>query len=272
MIRGESGVGKKLLARLLHYLGPRADEPFVLLECGQLPSELLEGELFGYEQGKGAGAQTKRGCLEVAGEGTVVLDEVAALPLPVQARLAQVLQQKKLDGSRSLSPQARVIALTRVDLEEAVRRHSFLEELYSRLNAVCVQVPPLRERPSDVRPLAEYFLQQLGAIHSKAAMKFSAPAMALLDAYSYPGNVRELRRMVETGFLNSAGPEILVEDLPLQLRGTALVPARMSLEDMERKHIAEVLSFTGGKKTQAAQILGISRKTLLEKRKRYGLG
>ena len=275
LIRGESGTGKDLLASVLHYLGPQNDEPLVKIDCASLPAELLESELFGYEKGAFTGAtHTKVGRLELAGSGTIVLDEVAALTMPMQAKLLRVIDEKKferLGGVKSISVDARLIALTNVDLERAVSRRTFREDLYYRLNVIPIIVPALRERRADVRPLAEHFLAQLAAMHRKPRMSFSQAALDALQAYSYPGNVRELRNIVERAVVTGTGPEILPQDLPTHVRDTSPTGKKMSLEDLERAYIAEVLDYTRGKKTMAAQILGISRKTLLEKRKRYGL-
>lgn len=270
LIRGESGTGKNLLAQLIHYLGPRSDEPLITVDCATLPPEMTERELFGSDQDGG-----KRGRLEMAEGGTLVLDEVAALPMPVQARLLRVIDEKRferLGGARSIAAPARVVALTTVDLERAVARRTFREDLYFRLNVAPLLLPPLRERPGDVAPMAERFAQQLAEVHRKPRMTFSPAAVAVLETYSYPGNVRELRDIVERAVAYGAAPELLLQDLPPHLRDTA--PSgkkKMSLEELERQYIAEVLDYTRGKKTMAAHILGISRKTLLEKRKRYGL-
>lgn len=275
LVRGESGTGKDLLAWLIHYLGPRNGEPLVKIDCASLPAELLESELFGYEKGAFTGAsQSKVGRLELAGAGTIVLDEIAALTMPMQAKLLRVIDEKRferLGGVKSVTVNARIIALTNVDLEHALARRTFREDLYYRLNVIPVIVPALRDRPDDVRPLAEHFLEQFVGVHRKPRMTFTPSTLEALQAYSYPGNVRELRNIVERAVVHGAGPEILPQDLPAHVREASPAERKMSLEDLERAYIAEVLDYTRGKKTQAAQILGISRKTLLEKRKRYGL-
>ena len=275
LIRGESGVGKDQLASVIHYLGPQNAEPLVKIDCASLPAELLESELFGYEKGAFTGAShTKQGRLEIAGAGTIVLDEIAALTMPMQAKLLRVIDEKKferLGGVKSLSVNARLIALTNVDLERAVARRTFREDLYYRLNVIPIVVPSLRERRGDVRPLAEHFLAHLVAVHRKPRMTLAQSTLEALQAYTYPGNVRELRNIIERAVVTGSGPEILPQDLPAHVREASPASKKMSLEDMERGYIAEVLDYTRGKKTMAAQILGISRKTLLEKRKRYGL-
>ncbi len=278
LIRGESGTGKDLLATLLHYLGPQREGPLVKIDCASLPLELVESELFGHEKGAFTGAsQAKPGRLELANGGTLVLDEIATLTLAMQAKLLRVIEEKRfprLGGTRDITVDARVIALTNIDLENAVAQHSFREDLYYRLNVIPLIVPPLRERPADIRPLAERFLDQLCPMHRKPRMSFSREAIGMLESHSYPGNVRELRNLVERAVVGCAATQIGVQDLPAYLRDAAAPGGkdRMSLEDLERTYIAEVLDATRGKKGKAAQILGISRKTLLEKRKKYGLG
>jgi len=274
LIRGESGTGKDLLAELVHFLSTRNGSPFVKIDCASLPHELVESELFGYERGAFTGAtEMKRGRLEFAGAGTLVLDEIAALSMPAQAKLLRVIEERKFDrlgGSKPVSVEARLIALTNIDLEHAVARKSFREDLYYRLNVVPLAVAPLRERPADIAPLAQHLLAQLADVHRKPLPGFSSAAMRALEQYAFPGNVRELRNLIERAVVYGSGAEILIEDLPAHVTGTA-AGARQTLEQLERAYIAEVLEFTRGKKSQAAAILGISRKTLLEKRKRYKL-
>ena len=242
-----------------------------MLDCAALPPQLLERELFGHETGPSQ--SPKRGQLESAGAGTLALDEVAALSMTAQAKLLRVLDDRRyerISGTHALTTEARIVALTSVDMEHAVARRSFREDLYFRLNVIPIMVPPLRERVADIRPLAECFLQQLATIHCKPRMYFSAAAMAALEAYNYPGNAGELRNIVQYAVTSALASEILLEHLPDHMRHLTGTKA-VSLAQLERGHIAEVLDFTRGKKTRAAQILGISRKTLLEKRKRYGL-
>ncbi len=277
LVRGESGVGKDQVASLIHYLGACPEEPLVKIDCASLPQELIESELFGYERGAFTGAQQmKRGRLELAGEGTLVLDEVAALAMPMQAKLLRVIDEKRferLGGTRSILVAARIIALTNVDLEHAVARRTFREDLYYRLNVVPLMVLPLRERRGDIRPMAEAFLMRLAAMHRRPAMSFEPAALAALCAYAWPGNARELRNVLERAVVLATGPELMLQDLPPYMRQAAgqSTSTKMSLEELERAYIAEILDYTRGKKTRAAQILGISRKTLLEKRKRYAL-
>ena len=273
LIRGESGTGKELLASVIHYLGAGRDEPLVKIDCASLPRELMESELFGYERGAFTGAvQTKRGRLELAGAGTLMLDEIAALTPAMQAKLLRVLEEKRferLGANRPVTLAARLVALTNADLEKAVAEGAFRQDLFYRLNVIPLLVPPLRERRGDIRPLVEHFLPQLAELNRRPRLKVSAAALALLEAYEYPGNVRELRNLLERALVQGQGPEIMPTDLPRRVRENS--PRKMTLEELERSYIAEVLDATRGKKGRAAEILGISRKTLLEKRKRYGL-
>ena len=279
LIRGESGVGKDLLAAVLHYLSPDAAEPLLKIDCASLPHELMESELFGYERGAFTGAtQMKRGRLELAGAGTLVFDEIAALSPPMQAKLLRVIEERRFDrlggGKAVILPSAlRIVAITNLDLEQAVAQRSFREDLFYRLNVVPLTVPPLRERPADVRPLTAHLLSTLADQHGKKPPSIAPAALAALERYLFPGNVRELRNLLERCLISrgeaSGGEKISLEDLPAPVRGTST--GKLTLQQLERAYIAEILDYTRGKKSQAAAILGISRKNLLEKRKRYGL-
>jgi two-component system response regulator AtoC len=277
LIRGESGVGKDLLAAVIHYLavGLEGEDPLVKIDCASLPHELMESELFGYEPGAFTGAtHLKHGRLELAGNGTIVLDEVSALTLPMQAKLLRVLEEKRFhrlggESTTGIEVNARIIALSNIDLEQAVARHTFREDLFYRLNVIPMLVPPLRERSADIRPLAQHLLAQLNG--SREAKQISAAAMDALEHYSFPGNIRELRNILERALLQARGTQIEVEDLPANVVHGKRTETMKSLEEIEREHIAAVLDHTRGKKSKAAEILGISRKNLLEKRKKYKL-
>jgi two-component system response regulator AtoC len=277
LIRGESGTGKDMLASLVHYLGENRDEPFLKIDCASLPQELMESELFGYERGAFTGAsEMKRGRMEMAGAGSIVLDEIAALSSAMQAKLLRVLEEKRFDRLGGTKPVVlpegvRIIAITNVDLEAAVAEHSFREDLFYRLNVIQLVIPPLRERTGDIRPLAVHMTQQLCAMHRKPQRNLSKPALAALERYAFPGNVRELRNILERSVVSGGSSEIGLEDLPAHVRSGGAHSAKMSLAEMERAYIAEVLDYTRGRKSKAAEILGISRKNLLEKRKRYKL-
>src|SRR5262249_28738431 len=252
------------------------DQPYIKIDCASLPAELVESELFGYERGAFTGASTqKRGRIELAEGGTLVLDEIAALSLSSQAKLLRVLEDRKyqrLGGTHDVEVRARILALTNVDLEEAVAQKNFREDLFFRLNVVPLHVPPLRERQADILPLAEHLLRQLSEIHRRPRRKISKQAAKALEAYPFPGNVRELRNLLERAVIHAASETIELRDLPDHLqRSSGNRDGKPTLEDVERDYIAEILDHTRGKKSLAAQILGISRKTLLEKRKKYKL-
>jgi transcriptional regulator with PAS, ATPase and Fis domain len=287
LISGESGSGKDYLARLVHELGPRRDAPFLKIDCASLPPQLVESELFGHEQGAFTGATDRKlGRLELGGTGTIVLDEVAALLPPAQGKLLRVLQERtfeRLGGTESLHIEARLIALSNVDLPAAVKAGNFREDLYFRLNVLALAVPPLRERREDILPLADHLLASLRTIHGRPNLQMSDETRAMLKAYAWPGNIRELRNVLERAVVFSefdanirdGDARHLLEptNFPENLR--TLAPANtaklQSLEDMERELIAATLEAMHYKISQAAASLGISRKTLLEKRKKYGL-
>ena len=276
LIQGESGTGKDLVASLLHYLGARPAQPLVKIDCASIPLELMESELFGYERGAFTGAaQRKHGRLELAGQGTVVFDEIASMPLGMQAKLLRVIEERNFDrlgGGRPVEMKARVVALSNVSLEEAVRQGSFRQDLFYRLNVVPLMIPPLRARPGDIRPIAKKILGRLAESYQRPQLELTRSAYEALENYAFPGNVRELRNLLERAVVNSVGGAISAEDFPASVRnGGASAASKPSLEELERSYIAEILDYTRGKKTKAADILGISRKTLLEKRKKYQL-
>ena len=275
LVRGESGTGKSLLAWILHALGPRASHPFVHIDCASIPQDLLETELFGDELNSG----TQAGRLKSSAGGTAVFDNVEALTIPAQAKLLRLMEDRRFESGSNGRPtgqaaiDARIIALTNRNLDEAVAHHTFREDLYYRLNVIPIVVPPLRERPADIRPLTAAFLCHMAVTSRLPRLVLDPAALAALESYSFPGNVRELRHILERAARSASGAEIQLKDLPSQLRESFSGAARnkISLEELERAYISEVLDHTRGKKTMAAKILGISRKTLLEKRKRYGL-
>ncbi len=278
LIHGESGTGKDLLASLIHYLGPSPQEPLVKIDCASLPHDLLESELFGFERGAFTGAnQMKRGRFELAGYGTLVLDGIASLSLAMQAKLLRVIEDRTFDrlgGTKPIRVSARIIALTNVDLAAAVAARAFREDLFFRLNVVPLEVPPLRERAADVGVIATHLLTQISETHSRPQLRLAPEARMALTAYSFPGNVRELRNILERSVvtLPASQSQITLDDLPRNVRNASAGPrSKQTLEELERDYIAEILDHTRGKKSKAADILGITRKTLLEKRKKYGL-
>jgi DNA-binding NtrC family response regulator len=279
LITGESGTGKDQLARYIHERGPRRDAPYQKIDCASLPPELVESELFGHERGAFTGAtESKRGRFELAGRGTLVLDEVAALGLPVQSKLLRVLEERefeRLGGTDTLHIEARLVALTNANLERAVAEHRFREDLFFRLNVLTIEVPPLRDRRGDILLLASHLLQRLGPVHGRAEARLDADAQALLMAYSWPGNVRELKNTLERALVFAQQDILGAADLPDSVRAAGQPGVRLaglqSLEEAEKACIAATLEATHYKITRAAEILGISRKTLLDKRKKYGL-
>jgi DNA-binding NtrC family response regulator len=278
LITGESGTGKDHLARVIHELSARRDMPYLKIDCASLPPQLVESELFGHERGAFTGAvERKLGRFELGGNGSIVLDEVAALSSTAQSKLLRVLQERtfeRLGGNETLHIEARLIALTNVDLPAAVAGGRFREDLYFRLNVLTLHVPPLRERRADVLPLAEHLLTGLRSVHGRAAAELSEAARGLLTAYEWPGNVRELRNALERAVVFSRRDVLGPEDFPENVRavsGAAAVVGLRSLTEIEKEAIAATLEATHYQISKAAEALGISRKTLLEKRKRYGL-
>ncbi|HTW22824.1 MAG TPA: sigma-54 dependent transcriptional regulator [Candidatus Baltobacteraceae bacterium] len=279
LITGESGTGKDQLARWIHEHGPRRYAPFLKIDCASLPAELVESELFGHERGAFTGAVARKpGRLEMALGGSVILDEVAALSPVMQAKLLRVLEDRsfeRLGGTETLRMEARVMALTNTKLDEAVATGRFREDLFFRLNVLTVSVPPLRERRGDIAPLAAHFLARLGPVHGHTDASLDPAALALLESYAWPGNVRELKNAIEHAVVFAKEPVLRAEDFPEILRAAGnshgAAASLRSLEDLEREAIRATLEATRYKIGQAADSLGISRKTLLEKRKKYGL-
>lgn len=278
LVTGESGAGKDAVAAFIHARSLRADGSLVKIDCAALPSELLEAELFGYERGAFTGATEARpGRLEAAHKGTLVLDEIAHLSVDAQAKLLRVIEERefeRLGGRRTVKVDARLIALTNVDLDDAVRRRAFREDLFYRLNVVRLHVPPLSERREDIEKLARNFLKIYATKHGRQVTAFAPEALTILKAYSWPGNVRELMNTIERAVIVANDTRIQAADLPEALRAAVLLQKRASqrqtLAELEAEHIIETLAAVKGNKTEAARLLGISRKNLYEKLARYG--
>ncbi|MGB4781649.1 sigma 54-interacting transcriptional regulator, partial [Candidatus Methylomirabilis sp.] len=275
LIQGESGTGKSLVAKAIHAASPRASGPFLIINCSGFQDPLLESELFGHEKGAFTGATSvKQGLFEVAGSGTLLLDEVGEMSPAMQAKLLQVLDTKELrrvGGTRVHRADVRIIAATNKDLAQEVRTGRFREDLYYRLNVVSLTLPSLRERKEDIPLLIEHFLRQFRVTGQKAKTVFPE-AMPLLADYPWPGNVRELANTIERLLILSSGDVISLEDLPPNIRfPSGLTGGPASLVEMERLHLIRVLDHTGGKKMQAARLLGIDLKTLNSKIKRYNI-
>lgn len=282
LVQGETGVGKEMIARLVHAWSPRRAGPFVAVNCGALAETVLESELFGHERGAFTGAHTRRsGYFEAAEGGTLLLDEIGATTAAFQVRLLRVLQERtvnRVGGTAPVPVDVRVIAATNEDLAEAVREDAFRKDLYFRLGVVTLVVPPLRERPEDVPALAEHFVRKYR--HVNPGVRGIAPdGLARLVAYDYPGNVRELENVIERGMILEDGPllspaALLVGLGPLAANGAppASAAARpLGMEEVERDHIRTVLERCGGRRREAARLLGIDKSTLWRKMKRYGL-
>jgi DNA-binding NtrC family response regulator len=285
LLRGESGTGKDLFARAIHYSSPRAGGPWVKVNCGALPEALLESELFGHERGAFTGAvRQKPGRFEDAAKGTLFLDEVGELPLLLQVKLLQVIEEKtftRVGGNQPLTVDVRILAATNRDLEAMVRERQFREDLFFRLNVFPITVPPLRERPGDVRALAEHFLRRHGA----SADKLTARALLALERHPFPGNVRELEYALERAMILAGSEPIEAEHLGFTgpgrepAGGAAGVPAwvpeipaeGLSLETLERELIVRSLERARGNKSQAARLLGLTRRTLYSRMERHGL-
>lgn len=286
LITGESGVGKELVARAVHHFSPRAHQPWVDISCAALPEHLAESELFGHEKGAYSSADSaKPGLFEMADHGTLFLDEIGELEQRIQVKLLRVLDgipYYRLGGTRKVKVKVRVVAATNQDLGEMVRRGRFRADLYHRLSETIIEVPPLRERRSDILPLAAHFLSQ-----QQRKVTLAGDVRDLLLQYDWPGNARELRNVLLKAAVMASGAEITVRDLPRQLVSPATgsldalaeaVSAKpsvggvdWSLGTMERRLIFQVLEKTNGQQQQAADLLGISRRTLSRKLKAYSV-
>ena len=282
LIRGESGVGKELVARAIHFSSPRRDGPFICLNCAALTETLLESELFGHEKGAFTGATERMiGKFEAADRGTIFLDEIGEMTQATQAKLLRVLEGQpfeRVGGNVPIKVDVRVVAATNRPLEEAVRLGRFRKDLYFRLQVVQIDVPPLRERPDDVAEIAEHFLRRFARETGRKVKGFSPAAIRKLQAHRWPGNVRELRNVVERAVALGSNPIIDEHDIwlsPLDSGGDSSLPppaySPQSLEEMEREHILKTLEHTDWNKSQAAAILGIERSTLDRKIKAFGL-
>ncbi len=278
LILGESGTGKEVLARAIHEESPRKAGAFVAVSCAALSESLLESELFGHERGAFTGATARRkGKFEAANGGTLFLDEIGDVSPKLQVDLLRVLEERKVQrvgGNEPVDVDVRIVAATNKDLRQAVATGNFREDLFYRLNVISIQLPPLRDRKEDVPLLVERFLELLAVELGKPLTGVSAEALAALMAHAWPGNVRELRNVLERGAVVAQGSVIQLADLGLKPTAAASAGGKTvppSLDEVERRHVVEVLSFTGGNVTQAARILRIDRVTLYNKMRRYQL-
>ncbi len=283
LILGESGTGKELFARAIHYTSPRAEKPLVKVNCAALPENLLESELFGHEKGAFTGAVARRiGRFEQADGGSIFLDEIGDLSPALQAKLLRVLQEKEIErvgSNQTIKIDVRVIAATNRNLEEAIRKDAFREDLYYRLNVVTMSLPPLRERKEDIAILIDHFLKKFSRENKKQVSSLTKEAKDLLLRYDYPGNVRELENIMERAVVLCRGESVTSQDLPLHLRetkpealfekgrGRGSLPE--TLETLERQLIQSALERNGGIQTRAAEELGINERVLRYKMKKY---
>lgn len=272
LITGESGTGKEVVARALHDLSPRAERPFVPLNCGAIPSEIIESELFGHVKGAYSGAASSReGMFFYAQGGTIFLDEIGELPLLMQSKLLRVLEDKKIrpvGAEREIPVEVRVIAATNRDLKREVTEGRFRQDLYYRLNVMHVDIPPLRERPEDIVPLAKHFVRQLAAKLGVTSLDLDDSTVAYLMHYPWPGNARELKNVIERALILGGFPTARVEEEE-EVESDPL--SDMTMASMEKRHILRVLVACGGNKAEASRRLGLSRKTIDRKCFEWGL-
>lgn len=288
LITGDSGTGKELVARALHYNGNRKERPFVAVNCSAIPEALLESELFGHVRGAFTGAiKDKAGKFEAANHGTIFLDEIGAIPLHLQTKLLRVLQEQEVErvgSNKSIKLHVRVISATNINLENSVKLGEFREDLFYRLNVIPLQLPPLRERKQDIMPLVLHFLDKLGRLMGRPNMTVNKQALEALEQYSWPGNVRELENLIERMIALTDAQVITLDDIPTGITAekTSASLARMELSDagldmpmilsgLERSLVVQALERAGGVKARAAALLGINRTTLVEKIKRLNL-
>ncbi len=286
LIHGESGTGKEMVANAIHYNSSRRAKPYIRVSCASLPETLIESELFGYEKGAFTGAGQRRiGRFEAADGGSLFLDEISDLPLSFQVKLLRVLQERQIDRLGSNQPidvDVRIISASLQPLEKEIAEGRFREDLFFRVNTVAIHVPPLRNRREDIPLLAETFLREFQRDRDRRIEGFADEVVDLFDAYAWPGNVRELRNVVERAVLFCKGQRITVEELPASVRGAVpkgpeaseqreVVSLQRAAERAEIEAIRTALAACGGRRTEAAQLLGISRKTLWEKVRQYGI-
>ena len=280
LVYGESGTGKELVAKTIHHLSGRSRHPFIAINCAAIPESLLENEIFGHERGAFTGAMDRRpGCFELAHTGTLFLDEIAEVSPGIQAKLLRVLQERtirRLGGQKEQAVDVRLIAATNVDPAKAVQQGKLREDLYYRINVIGICVPPLRERAEDIPLLVESFISEFNERNDKAVRAMAPDAMRVLQRYSWPGNIRELRNVIERAVILSPGEFVEADCLPNDLSGApppsihsvGLTPG-MTVDEAERRLIELTLEHTRDNKTRAAEILGVTVKTLHNKLKRF---
>ncbi|RJQ60657.1 MAG: sigma-54-dependent Fis family transcriptional regulator [Desulfobacteraceae bacterium] len=283
LVTGESGTGKELIANAIHQNSPRRDHPMVKVNCAALPETLLESELFGHEKGAFTGAISRsRGKFQLAHRSTLFLDEISEMTPATQAKILRALQEREVEpvgGDKTIAVDTRIVAATHRNLEDEVKGGRFREDLYYRLNVVKVEIPPLRSRPEDIPLLSELFLKRFVEKNRKMIKGFTPKSVDILMRHDWPGNVRELENVVERAVIMATGDRITPEDFPAALTESEAPervdrsgnPSARTLKEMEREMILRTLAETGGNRTHAAKILGISRRTLQLKIKEYGI-
>jgi len=284
LIEGESGTGKELVANAIHYSSNRRDNPLIKINCSAIPENLVESELFGHEKGAFTDAKTlKKGLFELAHTGTIFLDEISSLKLSLQPKLLRILETqsfRRIGGTNDINVDVRVITATNQNLTECIKNGTFREDLYYRLKVMVIELPPLHERREDILPLAKLFIDQNNRDLNKNILGLSSEVEQVLQQYSWPGNVRELKNVIERAVILCRGNYLNIEHLPHELNsasqkapvkiGEALT-SNMSLDEMEKRHILFVLAENNNNKSQTARVLGISRSTLREKLRQYGI-
>jgi DNA-binding NtrC family response regulator len=281
LIEGESGTGKELIAVAFHFQSPRAEFPFTRINCAAIPQDLMESELFGYRKGAFTGAdRDKRGLIEATTGGTLLLDEIAEMPLHLQTKLLRLLQERKLrrlGDENEISVDFRLVSSTNRDTAEMIREGTLRKDLYFRISTIKVKPPPLRERLDDVPLLANRFLEQYAEKYKKRIREISTSAFSLLMSYAWPGNVRELESVIEHAVLFATEDKLTPESLPEELHGPqngeyrCVIPPYMTMDEIEREAIAQTLERTGGNVKKTAEILNYHRPRLYRKMKTFGL-
>ena len=273
LIQGESGTGKELVARAIHNLSDRRDGPFVAINCGALPDNLLESELFGYKKGAFTDARRdKPGQFALANNGTLFLDEIADLPQNVQVKLLRVLQNGEflpLGAVKPATSNCRIVAATNKDLEDLMRTGGFRQDLFYRLNVISIMIPPLRARKGDIPLLAEEFIHRYNSLNNRDIRGLSQPTMKLLMDYDFPGNIRELENIIEHACILCNDTEIRVEHLPMRIKQVVPQEGKRSIGESEADVIRKALALHDNNREETARYLGISRSTLWRKMKRY---
>ena len=283
LITGENGTGKEVLAKAIHFISPRKNNPFIAVNIPALSENLMESEIFGHERGAFTGAdKMKKGRFELANKGTIFLDEIGDVPLPMQVKLLRVLQEQQIErvgGTETIPIDVRIIAATNQNLEKKIKEGTFREDLFYRLNIVAIKIPPLRERKEDILPLIEFFLLKYANENKKETFTISKEAVDQLMKYSYPGNVRELENSIERAVVLARGNTLTQNDLPMSIKGfireevSELTEGNLveKVEALERKLILNALTKSNGYQTQAGKLLGLTERNLRYKLQKYGI-